>query len=56
MNELIESINQSLPNAYAGEMEYNNAGEKAKVIRRWIRSLIRTITRYKVEVESRGRA
>ena len=45
MNEQIESINQILPNAYAGDDEFE-AGEKARVIRRWIRSLLRKIIHY----------
>ncbi len=50
----IDSINQILPNADAGgEYDYYtrdySPGEKAQAIRRWIRSLLRNITRYQAE-------
>ena len=51
MNREIDSINQILPNACAG---YHNAsgrdaGEKAQVIRTWIRSVIDKMNHYKAE-------
>ena len=58
MNKEIDSINQILPNAPAGDgwadedavEDYDAfAGRKARAIRRWIRSLIRKITRYQEE-------
>ena len=53
MNELIDSINQILPNAYAGtyacDEESDEVGEKARVIRRWIRSLLLKIIHYQAE-------
>ena len=52
MNREIDSINQLLLNArvgyhYAGERPY--AGEKARVIRTWIRSVIDKMNHYKAE-------
>eukprot|EP00984_Skeletonema_dohrnii_P022823 scaffold11925_cov155-Skeletonema_dohrnii-CCMP3373.AAC.2 len=49
MNEEIDSINRILPTAPAGGETYNNMGEKAIVIRMWIRSVLRKITHYKAE-------
>ncbi len=49
MNKRIDSINQILPNADAGEVECDEPGEKARVIRRWIRSLLRKIIHYQAE-------
>ena len=50
MNEEIDSINQILLNAHAGEYDFNGyndyAGEKALVIRTWIRSVLGKIVRY----------
>ena len=53
MKREIDSINQILPNANAGyydeEEEEWIAGEKAQVIRRWIRSVIDKMNHYKAE-------
>ena len=53
MNREIDSINQILPNANAGyydeEEEEWIAGEKAQVIRTWIRSVIDKMNHYKAE-------
>ncbi len=51
MNEEIDSINQILPNADAGQYEYggDDEGEKAAAIRTWIRSLLGKIVHYKAE-------
>ena len=53
MIEEIESINQILPSARAGyfnvENIENDYGEKAQVIRRWIRSVLGKIIPYEVE-------
>ena len=52
MNEVIESINETLPNARAGgyDEDFNkDEGEKARAIRRWSRSVIRKIIRYQAE-------
>ncbi len=54
MNEQIDSINQILPNTYAGLYygvgDYDNEeGEKARVIRRLIRSVLRKIIHYQAE-------
>jgi len=49
MNGEINSINQILPNADAGEGDYNNVGEKAQEIRRWIRSVLGRILHYQAE-------
>jgi len=51
MNEEIDSINQILPNADAGQFEYGGdaEGEKAVAIRTWIRSLLGKIVHYKAE-------
>ena len=38
MNEKIDSINQILPNAPAGDEDEDDPGEKTQAIRRWIRS------------------
>jgi hypothetical protein len=57
MNEEINSINEILPNAPAGDewsddaMEYGDPGEKALVIREWIRSVLHKIIRYQAEHE-----
>ena len=58
MNEQIDSINQILPIAPAGDewsddtMEpYRDPGEKALVIREWIRSVLHKIIRYQAEHE-----
>ena len=54
MNEEIDSINRILSNARAGyfnadiEDDYDN-GEKAQVIRRWMRSILRKIDHYKAK-------
>eukprot|EP00573_Skeletonema_grethae_P002919 CAMPEP_0201685584 /NCGR_PEP_ID=MMETSP0578-20130828/302_1 /ASSEMBLY_ACC=CAM_ASM_000663 /TAXON_ID=267565 /ORGANISM="Skeletonema grethea, Strain CCMP 1804" /LENGTH=256 /DNA_ID=CAMNT_0048169515 /DNA_START=248 /DNA_END=1015 /DNA_ORIENTATION=+ len=48
INEEINSINQNLPNAPEGDL-YNDAGGKALVIRRWIRSVLRKIIHYQAE-------
>ena len=45
----IDSINQILPNARAGTNDYGDDGEKAQVIRRWIRSVIDKMNHYKAE-------
>ena len=55
MDEEINSINQILPNARAGDGwdydadEYRGSGEKAQAIRRWIRSVIGKINHFKAE-------
>jgi hypothetical protein len=53
MNREIDSINQILPNACAGyydeEEEEWIAGEKARTIRTWIRSVIDKMNHYKAE-------
>ena len=53
MNEEIESINQTLPSAYARGFEYcigdENGGEKTRVVRDWIGRVLRKIIYYKVE-------
>ena len=53
MNDVIDSINQILPNASAGQWDgYNDTGdegEKARTIRRWIRSVLNKIIHYKAE-------
>ena len=57
MNEHIDSINQILSNARAGDgwdddaREYD-IGEKAQAIRRWIRSVIEKIVHYKAQHRS----
>ena len=50
----IDSINQILPGAYAGEWDTDDAeeddvGDKAREIRRWIRLVLRKIIRYQAE-------
>eukprot|EP00985_Skeletonema_marinoi_P024895 scaffold17763_cov79-Skeletonema_marinoi.AAC.1 len=47
MDDEIDSINQILPNAPAGTDSY--MGEKAMVIRTWIRSVLRKIIHYKAQ-------
>ncbi|KAK1734891.1 hypothetical protein QTG54_014351 [Skeletonema marinoi] len=47
MDDEIDSINQILPNAPAGTDSY--MGEKAMVIRMWIRSVLRKIIHYKAQ-------
>ena len=47
MNEEIDSINQILPNTFAGNAVMNEAGGKAREIRSWISSVLRKIVRYK---------
>jgi hypothetical protein len=52
MNEEIGSINQILPNVPAGwlyEEGYRQHGEKAQVIRSWIRSVLGKVEHYKAE-------
>jgi len=49
MNGEINSIHQILPNADAGELDYNNVGEKAHFIRRWLSSVHRRILHYQAE-------
>ncbi len=53
MNEEIDSINQILPTTYAGTVddddEEEEDGEKAQVIRIWIRSVLRKIVHYQEE-------
>ena len=52
MKEEIDSINQILPNADAGDYEDiggEDDGEKAQVIRRWIRLVLRKINHYQAE-------
>ena len=52
MNDEIQSINQILPNAYAGtwnDFDEGDPGEKTQAIRRWIRSVLRKITDYQAE-------
>ena len=46
MDNEIDSINQILPNASAG---YYTEGEKAKAIRKWIKSVLRKIIRYQAQ-------
>ena len=60
MNEEVDSINRILPNANAGYLDYDGAGlrevsygsEKARAVRRWIRSVLRKIIHYQ-EVHQR---
>ena len=56
MNGVIDSINQILPKASAGHYDEEEeewiAGEKAQVIRTWIRSVIDKMNHYKAEHES----
>ena len=47
MNEEIDSINQVLPNASAGDVV--DVGGKAQAIREWITSVLRKLIHYKVE-------
>ena len=51
MNREIRSINQILPNACGGSCSIfgGKEGEKARVIRRWIRTLLRKIIHYQAE-------
>ena len=56
MKEEIDSINRILPDTYAGYFEFQDAsnvnenpGEKAQVIRTWIRSVLRKIIHYQAE-------
>ena len=52
MNEEIDSINQILPDAYAGLCDYDDdddEGEKAWEIRMWVRSVLRKIIHYQAE-------
>ena len=50
MNGEIDSINQILPNAPAGECRpFATLGEKAEAIRTWISSVLRKYTHYKSE-------
>ncbi|KAK1734987.1 hypothetical protein QTG54_014447 [Skeletonema marinoi] len=49
LNEEIDSINQILPTARAGGDLYNDVGEKAIVIRTWIRAVLRKIIHYKAQ-------
>ena len=53
MNEEIDSINQILLNAHAGEYDFNGhddyPGEKALSIRRWIRAVLGKIMSYQAE-------
>jgi len=51
MNEEINSINQILSNAPAGD-DFNDVGGKARAIRRWIRSVLRKIIQYKAQYQS----
>eukprot|EP00984_Skeletonema_dohrnii_P015119 scaffold6480_cov84-Skeletonema_dohrnii-CCMP3373.AAC.2 len=48
VNEEINSINQILSNAPAGD-DVDNVGGKARAIRRWIRSVLRKIIHYKAQ-------
>ena len=59
MNIEIDSINQILPNARAGGWDDDSGdygeydeGEKAQMIRRWIRSVLQKIIHYQAEHES----
>ena len=47
MNSELLSIDQILPNAYAGSI--HDGGEKAIVMRQWIKNVLRKIIYYKVE-------
>jgi len=49
MNEEIVSINQILPPAPAGGATFGDLGEKAIVIRTWIRAVLRKIIHYKAQ-------
>ena len=52
MDELIDSINQILPNADSGNYNFfgiDDEGEKAEVIESWIRSVLRKIIHYQAE-------
>ena len=56
MNTEIDSINRILPyvpageyNIYAEEEDYGDPGEKARAIRRWIRSVLHKIIHYQAE-------
>ncbi len=53
INEEIDSINFILPNASAGSSSYDDVdvGEKARVIRGWITSVLEKINYYKAEHE-----
>ncbi|KAK1733342.1 leucine-rich repeat domain-containing protein [Skeletonema marinoi] len=51
MNDKLGVINQSLPTTPAGD-EYEDVGEKALAIRRWIRTVLRNIDRYKAQHHS----
>ena len=56
MNGEIDSINQILPNARVGGWDYDadehrGSGEKARVVRTWIRTVLQKIVRYKAEHE-----
>ena len=48
LNEEIDSINQILPNADAGD-EYNRVGDKTRMVRVWIGRVLQKIIHYKVE-------
>ena len=43
INEEIDSINRILPNAWAGRHDHYDPGEKAYMVRMWIRSVLRKI-------------
>ncbi len=49
MKEQIESINQILPNAYAGDEACEESGENTRAIRSSIKSLLRKIIHYQAE-------
>ena len=52
MNEEIQNISQILPNTPAGSVnpdDVDEPGRKARMIRRWIRSVLRKIVDYKAE-------
>ncbi len=49
MNQEIDAINQILPTASAGGYFINDYGAKARVVRRWIRSVLRKIIHHQAE-------
>ncbi len=53
MNKEIESINQILPDVFEGKFgippDTDEVGQKAQVVRSWIRTLLRKIIHYKAE-------
>eukprot|EP00985_Skeletonema_marinoi_P021705 scaffold13460_cov226-Skeletonema_marinoi.AAC.1 len=52
MDREIEAINQSLSTTFAGDEFYDDEGEKAEAVRRWIRSVLHKIVHYKAQHHS----